>query len=56
MSMTHDQPTAQADTIPPAPRLPRRDELGMEQSDVPFGIPTPRDDEGFEPTIIRGRE
>ncbi|GAA5108790.1 hypothetical protein [Haloechinothrix salitolerans] len=58
MSTTHEQPTAHhADTtIPPAPRSSRRDEYRPAEPGVPFGIPTPRDDEDFEPTIIRGRE
>ncbi|WP_157362382.1 hypothetical protein [Haloechinothrix halophila] len=57
MSTIHEQPAAHTDSaIAPAPRPPGRDEFRTDQSDVPFGIPTPRDDEDFEPTIIRGRE
>lgn len=58
MSTTHEQPTAQhADMIAPMQRSSSRpDEYRPEPPGVPFGIPTPRDDEDFEPTIIRGRE
>ncbi len=56
MSTTHEQPATHTDMIPPAPRSPGNGEFRTEQSEVPFGIPTPRDDEDFEPTIIRGRE
>lgn len=56
MSTTHEQPAAQESDTTFAPAQRRRGEGPQATQESPFGIPTPRDDDGFEPTIIRGRE
>lgn len=56
MSTTHEQPAAQESDTTFTPAQRRLGEDPQATQEAPFGIPTPRDDDGFEPTIIRGRE